>query len=84
MCAPAIGALSFTQSCVLFTLAVSRMILLSAKDAPSFVGTGVSYISVFLTVVTLAYTRSTVVQDCGKNLRVLESAGVDCIVRSVR
>lgn len=66
--APAISALSFTKCYVLLTLAVSRMILLSAKDTLSSARTGVSYISVFLTVVTLAYTRSTVVQDRGKNL----------------
>jgi hypothetical protein len=59
--APIISALSFTQSCVLLTLVVSRMMLLSVKDVSSFVGIGVSYISVFLIVVILAYTRSTVV-----------------------
>lgn len=68
VCAPAIGALSFTKSCVLLALAVSRMMLLSAKDTLRFVGTGVSYVAIFLAIVSLAYTRSPVVQDRGKHL----------------
>ena len=59
--APAIGALSFTESYILFALVVPRVMLLSAKDTLRFVGTGISYVSIFLAVVTLAYTRSPVV-----------------------
>jgi hypothetical protein len=68
VCAPAIGARSFAECGILLALAIPRMMLLSAEDALGFVGTGVSYVSVFLTVVALAYTRSTVIQDRGKDL----------------
>lgn len=59
--APIISALSFTKSYILFTLVVSRMMLLSVKDILCFVRIGVSYIAVFLVVMILAYTRSPVV-----------------------
>jgi thiamine monophosphate synthase len=42
--------------------------LLSTENAIGLIRTGVSYIAVFLAVVALADTRSTVIQDRGKDL----------------
>lgn len=56
-----ISVLLFTKSYILFILVVSRMMFLSVKDILSFVRIGVFYISVFLVVIILAYTRSPVI-----------------------
>jgi hypothetical protein len=61
VCAPAVGALSLGECRIFLPLAIPRVVLLSAEEAVGLVGTGASYVSIFLAVVALADTRSTVI-----------------------
>ena len=70
--APVVSALSFSKCSVLLSLVVPRVVLLSVENALSFIRISISYISVALAVIALAYIR---VRPCTVGLWILDGFG---------